>query len=67
MTIREQLIAAFDKLGAARVDSRSTKYVVYSHNGHNYYIGKAGALRVGRTAADSIPTERFKRHLLGVK
>lgn len=43
------------------------KYKVYSRaKGGFYYLGRAGALRVGNTVQGSVPcTEQFKSALLG--
>lgn len=64
-TIRDKLIGGFRLLGAVRVNSRLTKYVVYRYHNRNYYIGASGALRVGKTIAASIPSSpRFVKHVV---
>lgn len=55
-TLQERFIAALVKKGLKEV-KRTTKYVVFDRNDKAtfYYVGKSGALRVGRTVSTSIP------------
>lgn len=64
-TLKEQFIAALIKRGETKV-KETFKYVVFSRQeGGHYYIGRAGALRFGATAAGSIPCgDKFKALLL---
>lgn len=59
ITQRAAIIAYFQSKPEMRKDlnSRSQRFVVYNSltTGVNYYIGKAGALRKGKTAASSVP------------
>jgi len=65
MTQREKLLAQLKKRGWSEVASRSSKYVVLTKAGTAfYYVGKAGALRYGRTVAESYPQDNLRRALL---
>jgi len=65
MTQREKLVAQLTKQGYHEVASRSTKYVVLTKdNLAFFYVGKAGALRYGRTVAESYPRDNLRRALL---
>ena len=65
MTIKEKLIAALKARGFKAVESRTRKYEVFKGDGDKLiFVGKAGALRIGKTVTDSIPSERFKAMLL---
>ncbi len=59
VTQRAAIVAYFQAKAEMEKDlaSRSRKYVVYKSaaTGARFYIGKAGALRKGRTVAESIP------------
>lgn len=59
ITKRAAIVAYFQSKAEMTKDlkSRSTKYLVYTSavTGTKYYIGKAGALRRGKTIAGSIP------------
>lgn len=67
-TIREQIIAALEARGLKPItNARTTKYIVFQHpnlDGRFLYVGAGGALRTGKTIADSIPADRFKQQLL---
>ncbi|MBX6324333.1 MAG: hypothetical protein IRY94_21180 [Rhodospirillaceae bacterium] len=58
-TLHDRLVAGLEVHGWRVVeDARSTKYTVLTRDGGRggfYYVGKAGALRVGRTVAESRP------------
>lgn len=69
-TIHDRLVAALKARGGSVVeDARTTKYTVITREGGKagfYYIGKAGALRAGRTVAESRPVAAVLRaQLLG--
>ena len=66
MTIHDRLVAALQKLGEHVLANKTRKYTTMSRAGGNYYyIGKAGALRTGRTVSNSRPvSETVKRLLL---
>jgi hypothetical protein len=69
-TMHDRLVAAFTARGESVVeDARTTKYTVLTREGGKagfYYIGKAGALRAGRTVAQSRPVAAILRaQLLG--
>lgn len=53
-----QLVYALQQMGAVEVQSKTRKYRTfhYTINGElkQYYVGKAGALRMGTTVAGSI-------------
>jgi hypothetical protein len=66
-TLQQRLIEAL--IATARgtlVESRSRKYVTLKRpDGSFYFVGKAGALRFGKTVSASIAApEDFKRRLL---
>jgi hypothetical protein len=65
-TMKEKFAAALERLGEHKVESRSSRYEVYSRaRGGFYFLGRSGALRVGRNAATSRPVnERFKASLI---
>ena len=62
MTIQQRLIAVMKAKGYPQVtDTRTLKYVVFRRNdGAFYYLGKAGALRVGHTVAGSLSLSATK-------
>jgi hypothetical protein len=67
LTLQQRLIEAL--IATARgtlVESRSRKYVTLKRpDGSFYFVGKAGALRFGKTVTTSIAApEDFKRRLL---
>jgi hypothetical protein len=72
-TQRERYIAALVAQGETLVKS-TRKYDVYTRHARPgqtteafYYVGRAGALRVGISAAHSIPcSDKFKQTLLDV-
>lgn len=65
-TIRDQLIQALERRGETIVQTaKSTKFIVMTRQaGGFYYLGKAGALRVGRTVAESRAAEYLRDTLL---
>lgn len=67
-TIHDRLVTALLAQGERIVtDARTTKYTVLTHKGGEagfYYIGKAGALRTGRTVAASRPVTSTSRDRL---
>lgn len=67
MTQQERLIKALEARGSRIVPSKTRKYVVMSRydglDGY-FYLGKAGALRVGKTIAVSAALENLKAALL---
>jgi hypothetical protein len=50
-TIREKMIAGLQALGFEKVQTRASKYDVFSHGQQNWYVGANGALRIGETVA----------------
>lgn len=73
-TVHDRLVAALQRRGETVVSgSRSTRYTVLTRTRREtgervgfYYVGKAGALRAGRTVADSHPVGAdFRARLLG--
>ena len=66
-TLQQRLIEALIATArGTRVESRSRKYVtLHRPDGSFYFVGRAGALRYGKTVAASIAApEDFKRRLL---
>ena len=67
-TLQQQLAAAIIATGGARVEhTRVAKMQVFTHPRFPekfVYVGKAGALRVGKNRAQSIPMDNFKASLL---
>jgi hypothetical protein len=71
-TIHHRLVAALIARGESLVPKRSTKYTVLTRTRRDtgeslgfYFVGRAGALRVGRTVTESIPVpETIKKRLL---
>lgn len=68
-SLHDRLVAALQRRGETIVgDARSTRYTVLTRKGGDgfYYVGRAGALRAGRTVAGSIPVSgRLRAMLLG--
>ena len=67
LTLQQRLIEALIATGrGTRVVSRSRKYVTLKRpDGSFYFVGRAGALRYGKTVTASIAApEDFKRRLL---
>jgi hypothetical protein len=65
------IIAFMNNFNAVRLDnnSRSTKYTVYNiiapNWEGNFYVGKKGALRKGKTIAESIPlSEKVRQEVI---
>jgi hypothetical protein len=61
-TIHDRLVAALTARSETLVPGRSSNYTVLTRTSHEtgqkigfYFVGRAGALRVGRTATESIP------------
>ncbi len=66
-TIRERLCAALEARGYTKVESRSRKYVTYTHADKPdriLFVGKSGALRAGKNVTESFAVETFKQKLL---
>jgi len=66
-TLQQRLVDAIVATGrGALVPSRSRKYVTLKRpDGSFFYVGKAGALRFGKTVSDSMTApDDFKRRLL---
>ena len=68
MTNAERNVAALRQLGAREIITGSKKFRVFldpregAREGDFFFVGKCGALRVGRTIRDSIPSSaRFLR------
>ena len=54
-TKRDQIIAGLTALGyVPALTVRSKKYLAYDKGDRRYWVGKNGALRIGRTVSDSI-------------
>jgi hypothetical protein len=75
LTIHDRIVAALQHRGEIIVaDARSTRYTVLSRTRPGtgetagyYFVGKAGALRAGRTVVDSRPVNaEFRAKLLGM-
>ena len=67
LTLQQRLIEALIATArGTRVESRSRKYITLKRpDGSFYFVGKAGALRYGKTVSASIAApEDFKRRLL---
>ena len=69
ITNNAALIAFFDSHGDVVKDNRSrtSKYAVYKSKSRNtnFYIGKAGAVRVGNTVAASVPlNEKYRKAMI---
>lgn len=73
-TIHDRLVAALQHRGEAIIaDTRSTRYTVLTRTRREtgeqvgfYFVGRAGALRAGRTVAESRPVGAdFRAKLLG--
>ena len=60
-----KIIAGLESKGFREVD-HTTKYRIYRKGeGTLFYVGKAGALRAGRTVRDSMPVpDRIKKGVL---
>ena len=67
ITLQQRLVDALVATGRGTlVESRSRKYVTLKRpDGGFYFVGKAGALRFGKTVSASMAApEDFKRRLL---
>jgi hypothetical protein len=72
-TIHDRLVAALRTRGDTMVPDRSSRYTVFTRTCREtgqkigfYFVGRAGALRVGRTVTESIPVPAAVRaRLLG--
>jgi hypothetical protein len=72
-TIYDRLVAALTARGETLVPGRSSKYTVLTRTSREtgqkigfYFVGRAGALRVGRSMTESIPVPAAVRaRLLG--
>jgi hypothetical protein len=54
MTYRDRLINGLTEQGWKLVPAQTTKYKVFKKDGHDLmFVGKMGALRMGRTATTS--------------
>src|SRR5262245_25892722 len=70
ITLRQQLIRGLTAKGELLI-TQSTRYDVFTRTTgrkptpHRYFVGHAGALRVGRTVTTSVPaSDQFKRALI---
>jgi hypothetical protein len=66
-TLQQHLVDALVASGRGTlVESRSRKYVTLKRSdGSFFYVGKAGALRFGKTVTDSMAaSDEFKQRLL---
>lgn len=70
-TLQEQYIDALTFLGYKRIVNSRTRRIVFEsphRPGTYWYLGKAGAIRIGKTIADSHPAgPTTKRYLLTAK
>ena len=66
-TMQQKFIEALVRRGCVEIPNRSSIYKVFTRQeGGFYYVGRAGALRVGKTIAGSFPvSEKFKKIILG--
>ena len=67
LTLQQRLIDALVASGRGTpIESRSRKYVTLKRpDGSFFYVGPAGALRFGKTVADSMAApDEFKQRLL---
>ncbi len=66
-TLQQRLVGAIVASGRGTlIESRSRKYVTLKRpDGGFYFVGKAGALRFGKTVSDSMAApDEFKQRLL---
>ena len=66
-TLQQRLVDAIVASGRGTlIESRSRKYVTLKRpDGSFFYVGKAGALRFGKTVTDSMAApDEFKQRLL---
>lgn len=64
-TIQQQVAAKLVEAGYREVFERTRKYRVFSNGSERkYYLGKSGAVRVGRTATDNLAIN-YQRVLAG--
>ena len=66
-TLQQRLIDAIVASGRGTlIESRSRKYITLKRpDGSFFYVGKAGALRFGKTVTDSMAApDEFKQRLL---
>lgn len=66
-TLQQRLVEALVASGRGTpVESRSRKYITLKRpDGRFFYVGKAGALRFGRTVSESMAApDEFKQRLL---
>ena len=66
-TLQQRLVEALVASGRGTpVESRSRKYITLQRpDGRFFYVGKAGALRFGKTVSDSMAApDEFKQRLL---
>ena len=67
ITLQQRLIEALIATGrGTRVENRSRKYITLKRpDGSFYFVGRAGALRFGKTVTASVAApDDFKRRLL---
>ena len=71
-TLQTQLVRGLERLGYRHAARDTTRYVVFvdhvrdaaQGDGHRLFVGRAGALRSGRTVEGSIPLLRLKSRAL---
>ncbi len=66
-TLQQRLVDAIVASGGGTlIESRSRKYITLKRpDGSFFYVGKAGALRFGKTVSDSMAApDEFKQRLL---
>jgi len=63
-TIRQRLSALLIKDGFNQRESRSSKYLTFVHpdctSGDKLFVGKAGALRCGKSVSESFSNEHIR-------
>ena len=61
MTLRDKVIERLKAKGCRELPSNSRKYRKFTHpvQGNYYWVGKAGALRSGKTIGDSVSLGRY--------
>lgn len=65
MKLQDQIIAGLKAAGYSIAQTASRKYVTMECDGNRVYVGKAGALRRGKTIALSVPvSQRYKQHVI---
>jgi hypothetical protein len=67
MTIEETIVAGLVAMGFKEIDSKSRKYRLFPrvHDSYIYFVGKAGALRIGPSLSNHTPVpDRLREQVL---